>query len=338
MNKKHFNIPVFIPELACPFQCIYCDQQKISGQLKIPDPDEIINTIEEYLKTIQTPGATIELAFFGGNFTGIELKTQEVYLKLVQPYITGGKIAGIRISTRPDYITKGNLEVLKKYHITTIELGVQSMDDEVLELSQRGHSARDTEVASKLILENGFQLGLQMMIGLPGDTLKKAKHTARKIIELGANNTRIYPTLVIKGTEFESLFSSGKYKPISLDDAVFWSKELLKIFETGGVDVIKLGLHPTVGLLSGHDLIAGPFHQSFRELVLTEIWSELLTPLNRKKGDRIEILVPPDQFNYAVGYGAKNKKSLLKNFRNVVFIPSEIMKSRNFQTNISGKE
>ena len=338
MKKKHFNIPVFIPELACPFQCIYCNQQKISGQIKIPEFNEITSTIEMYLSTIHTPGAIIELAFFGGNFTGLELQVQEDYLSLIQPYIKEGKISGIRLSTRPDYINEENLQVLKRYHVTTIELGAQSMDDTVLKKSQRGHTARDTEIASQLILKNGFQLGLQMMIGLPGDTLDKAKYTAKRIIELGADNTRIYPALVIKGTEFEDMYALGTYKPLSIENAVSWSKELLKIFEAGGVDVIKLGLHPSEGLLSGHDLIAGPFHQSFRELVLTEIWSELLEPLNQKRGERIEILVPSDQFNYAVGYEAKNKKFLLNNFHEAVFKPSENMKGRNFQINISGEE
>jgi len=291
-----------------------------------------------YLSTIHTPGAIIELAFFGGNFTGLEPHVQEDYLSLAQPYIKEGKISGIRLSTRPDYINEENLQVLKRYHVTTIELGAQSMDDTVLKKSQRGHTARDTEIASQLILKNGFQLGLQMMIGLPGDTLDKAKYTAKRIIELGADNTRIYPALVIKGTEFEDMYALGTYKPLSIENAVSWSKELLKIFEAGGVDVIKLGLHPSEGLLSGHDLIAGPFHQSFRELVLTEIWSELLEPLNQKRGERIEILVPSDQFNYAVGYEAKNKKFLLNNFHEAVFKPSENMKGRNFQINISGEE
>ena len=338
MKKKHFNIPVFIPELACPFQCIYCNQQKISGQIKIPDGDEIISTIEKYLGTMQTPDAIIELAFFGGNFTGINQQEQINYLELVQPYIKQGKITGIRLSTRPDYITLEILQILKKYHVTTIELGAQSMDDDVLKMSKRGHSAKDTEKASQLILDAGFKLGLQMMIGLPGDTLEKAIYTAHRIVKLGADNTRIYPTLVIKGTTFENMYKAGSYEPLSLDTAVLWSKELLKIFELGEVDIIKLGLHPSEGLLSGHELIAGPFHQSFRELVLTEIWGEILEPLLHKKGQKIEVLVPPDQFNYAIGYGAKNKKLLLNKFQEVVFKPSINLRGRDYQEFVSGNE
>ncbi|MCD4732011.1 MAG: radical SAM protein [Bacteroidales bacterium] len=338
MKKKHFNIPVFIPELACPFQCIYCNQQKISGQIKIPDSNEIVATIENYLQTIHAPNAIIELAFFGGNFTGLNQQEQVEYLKSVQPYIKQGKISGIRLSTRPDYVNKEIIEILKKYHVTTIELGAQSMDNEVLKLSKRGHTAEDTEFASKLILDSGFTLGLQMMIGLPGDTLEKARISANRIVELGADNTRIYPALVIKGTEFENMYAAGIYKPLSLDNAVSWSKDLLKIFESGGVDIIKLGLHPSEGLLSGHDLIAGPFHQSFRELVLTKIWGELFEPMLLKKGEKIEIFVPPDQFNYAVGYEARNKKLLLNNFREVVFKPSSNLKRRIFKVIISKAE
>lgn len=338
MKKKHFNIPVFIPELACPFQCIYCNQRKISGQIKIPDSNEIVTTIENHLQTITTSNATIELAFFGGNFTGLNQQEQVEYLKLVQPYIKQGKISGIRLSTRPDYINEEIIEILKRYHVTTIELGAQSMDNEVLKLSKRGHTAEDTEFASKLILDSGFTLGLQMMVGLPGDALEKAQYTAKRIVDLGADNTRIYPALVIKGTAFETMYVAGNYKPLSLNDAVSWSKELLKIFESGGVDVIKLGLHPSEGLLSGHDLIAGPFHQSFRELVLTEIWRELLEPLLLKKGKKIELLIPPDQFNYAVGYGAKNKKILMNSFRKVIFKPSENLNGRNYQIIVSGNE
>ena len=278
MKNKHFNIPLFIPELACPFQCIYCNQRKISGELSIPTPREISLKINNYLKTIPKENSDIEVAFFGGNFTGLRVEEQIEFLEVVQPYIKHGKISGIRISTRPDYINEEILNILKNYNVKTIELGAQSMDEEVLKQSKRGHTATDTKNASRLILEKGFTLGLQMMIGLPGDTLEKAIYTAKKIIELGASNTRIYPCLVIKGTQLEGQYNKGNYKPLSLEDAVLWSKELLKIFEEGGVDVIKLGLHPSEGLLSGEELVAGPFHPSFRELVLTEIWGELLEP------------------------------------------------------------
>ena len=359
MKKRHYNIPIFIPELACPFQCIYCNQQKISGRLKIPSDKEIVSIIEEHLSTIPKESSETELAFFGGNFTGIDIDDRRRLLRLVQPYLKRGSISGIRLSTRPDYIDRDILSMLKDFGVKTIEIGAQSMDDNVLRLSKRGHTSKDTEKAAGMILKEGFSLGLQMMIGLPGDTPESAKFTARRIIELGADNTRIYPTLVIKDTVLERMFSEGRFKPLTLNEAVSWSKELLLIFEKADVKVIKLGLHPSEGLLSGEELIAGPFHQSFRELVLTEIWNDILKPLRdsslkfqnpklktqiKLKGQRtksetqsskskngneidyfeeIEIHVPVDQFNYAVGYGGRNKKMLMEKFRKIRFVSDD---------------
>jgi len=269
---KHYTIPIFIPELACPFQCAFCNQEKISGHQNIPDENEIKQTITEYLKSFKKEDRTVEIGFFGGSFTGIPIEEQKQYLGIVQPFIDSGEINGIRLSTRPDYINKEILDVLKKHRVTTIELGAQSMDDEVLEKSYRGHTSKQTELASEMILDNSFELGLQMMIGLPGDTLKKSIFTAKKIIESGASNTRIYPALVIKGTAMHKWYNEGKYVPLSIEEAINRTKKILPLFEAEGVKVLRVGLHPSEGLLSGHELIAGPFHQSFKELVLTEIW------------------------------------------------------------------
>lgn len=323
MKEKHFNIPIFIPELACPFQCIYCNQQKISGKSHLPEPTEILDIIKTHLSTIPVSNSHVELAYFGGNFTGIPFDDQEELFKLVQPFIQKGQISGIRISTRPDYINSEILKLLKKYKVKSIELGAQSLDDDVLIQSARGHTLQDIENAAELILKSGFSLGLQMMIGLPGDTLEKSIFTAKKIIELDADNTRIYPTLVIKETQLEKLYQEGKYNPLSLDEAVDWSKELLLLFEQSGVKVLRLGLHPSEGLLSGTDLVAGPFHQSFRELVLSAIWKDKLNFLIQKSGDKIEILVPAKQINYAIGYNAKNRKMLEQYFGQVKFRVSE---------------
>ncbi len=330
MKKKHFNIPVFIPEAACPFQCIYCNQRKISGRLKIPGDDEIIRIIEERISTIPTENSEVELAYFGGNFTGFSVEEQTHYLDLVQPYISDNRISGIRLSTRPDYINEEILELLDRYHVKSIELGAQSMDHDVLKASMRGHTVADTEKAAKMILSRGFTLGLQMMIGLPGDTLEKSTATAQKIIGLGATETRIYPTLVIKDTVLEKHFHEGKYQPLELDEAVNWSAQLYQIFEQANVKVIKLGLHPSEGLLSGKDLVAGPWHPSFRELVLTDIWREVLTSELQNQGDSIVIEVPGDQLNYAIGYQGKNRKMLMKKFREVKFITNSKLQGKEF--------
>ena len=179
---RYYNIPIFIPELACPFQCIYCDQRKITGQSHFVNEAEIISTIDDYLETISREDCFIQLAFFGGTFTGLSIENQKQYLELVQPYIVSKQIQGIRISTRPDYITNDILRVLKQYNVTNIELGAQSLIDEVLEKVHRGHTFNDVKIASEMIINYGFTLGLQMMLGLPGDTKEYSLETAKRII------------------------------------------------------------------------------------------------------------------------------------------------------------
>ncbi len=329
---KHYTIPVFIPELACPFRCAFCNQEKISGHRHIPEESEIRSIVDSYLKSFKQPERHVEIGFFGGTFTGIPLEEQERYLKTVVPYLKSGLINGIRLSTRPDYINKEVLDLLKKYGVTTIELGAQSLDDEVLKASYRGHTAERVAAASKAILDYGFDLGLQMMIGLPGDTFEKSMTTAEKIIALGASNTRIYPALVIKDTAMHRWYKQGRYHPLSLDEAVEWSKHLLLLFEKNNVAVIRMGLHPSEGLVDGSELVAGPFHPSFRELVLTEIWGDILKPLTDKIAEKenIVIKVNPSQLNYATGYSGKNRKRLLQNFNSVKIIASSKIKGRDF--------
>lgn len=332
MYIKHFTIPIFIPGVACPHQCIFCDQKKISGRQKLPTAEKIKIIIEEHLTTISKENTIVEVGFFGGTFTGLSLRKQEEFLDAVSPFIDKGFVKSIRLSTRPDFINEEILELLKNNHVQTIELGAQSLHDDILLACERGHTLKDVVNASKLILSFGFHLGLQMMIGLPGDTLDKTKQTAEKIVELGADNTRIYPTLVVKGTKLEEMYNDGKYSALPLETAVIWTKELFKIFEKNNVNIIRAGLHPSEGLLNGEDLIAGPFHQSFRELVLTEIWNDLLLPVKLKNIDceKIVINVPEKEYNYAIGYKAKNKKMLEKYYKKVSFKRNDTLKNRDY--------
>lgn len=313
---KHYNIPVFIPELACPNQCIYCNQRHISGQLQAVKPEEIKQIIEQHLDTFIKP-SQIELAFFGGSFTGIDEKDMITYLETVQPYIEQGEIESIRISTRPDYINERILDILKKYKVKNIELGAQSLDEDVLNFAKRGHTVKDVENASKMIKSYGFALGLQMMIGLPLDTVEKSKQTASKIISLGAESTRIYPTLVIDNTELADLYREGKYKALSLEEAVEWTAEIYKIFSKTDITILRVGLHPSESLIKGEHLLAGPFHVSFKELVLSKIWREKLSniPVDSKN-----IFVNPREINYAIGYNSSNRKMLREKNINVKFI------------------
>jgi histone acetyltransferase (RNA polymerase elongator complex component) len=273
----------------------------------------------------------VEIAFFGGNFTGLPQNEQEAYLKAAAKWVEAGKINGIRISTRPDYINGQVLGLLKSYGVISVELGAQSLDEDVLRLAGRGHSAKHVEEASKMMLDAGFVLGLQMMIGLPGDTLEKNMHTARRIAELGASETRIYPTLVIRGTQLEQMYLEGSYQPLSLDETIDRCKQLLLFFEDRKVKVLRLGLHPSEGLNQGPDLVAGPFHPALKELVTTAIWKEIFRETVKNKKENCLILtVAPKELNAAIGHKAANKKSLLKHFEKVEFKTNTNLTGRAF--------
>lgn len=327
-KKKHINIPVFIPELGCPNQCVFCNQRAITSQLSMPDKAEIHHIIQQHLETA-SKDAEIEIAYFGGNFTGLTMQQQQYYLEIAQPYLKAGLISGIRLSTRPDYINEEKLNFLKLYHVQTIELGVQSMIDEVLLKAGRGHTAADAITAAGLIKSKGFQLGMQMMIGLPGDTLEHSIFTAQQIVKCKADNTRIYPVLVIKNTMLEKLYVQNKYMPLSINDTVQWLKQIVPVFERNEVKILRIGLHPSEGLLHGDAVVAGPFHVSLKELLITERWKELLCALP-VTAENIAISVPMRQLNYAIGYEKSNLKFLKLKFKNVDFIGVEDLENYNF--------
>ena len=312
--KKHSNIPIFIPELACPHQCVFCDQEKISGTYSIPQPADVKDIVERYLETIPE-NRTIDIAFFGGSFTGLSVDLQEQYLKEAFKFIKNRKVSGIRLSTRPDYINEPILELLKKYSVTTIELGAQSTSQEVLNESGRGHTVENIRDASNLICKYGFELGLQMMIGLPGDSYERSIQTAKDIVSLGACNTRIYPAIVVKHTAMEKLYQSGKYSPLTLEQAVEWTKDIVHIFEENNVSILRMGLHPSDELVTGKSLIAGPFHASFKEMVMTQIWKELidmeLQSINSNFSNNIKITVSDRQIHNAIGYRQTNREQLV---------------------------
>jgi len=270
---RHYNIPIFIPHLGCPYDCIYCDQKKISAQLKAADNQEIIHIIEQHLQTIAYP-AEVELAFFGGNFTSIPADLQETYLHLIQPYIKQGLIQGIRISTRPDCIDPVNLALLRKYGVKTIELGVQSLNDDVLQQSGRRYQAEAVEKSAALIHEWGFQLGIQLMVGLPGDNYERDLETVRRTIRIKPQMVRIYPTLVIAETQLDHLWQAGKYQALDLEEAIHICKDMLLQFMLADIPVIRMGLYPGEELRRDGVVKAGPFHPAFGELVEQAIFRE----------------------------------------------------------------
>ncbi|MGA3015267.1 MAG: radical SAM protein [Bacteroidales bacterium] len=330
-KKRHFTIPVFIPMEACPFHCIFCNQYRISGKTVKPSVNEVVRILNQHLSTLPGKNTEIEVGFFGGTFTGLPAAEQRAYLQSVTPFIESGMIQGIRLSTRPDFISAEILSLLKEYPVKTIELGAQSMDDEVLKNSGRGHSSADTMRASAMILKAGFSLGLQMMIGLPGDSPERSVDTAKKIVEFGATETRIYPVIVIRNTPLENLFRKGSFIPLDLEEAIHITKDAARIFDEANVRIIRIGLHPSEGLLNRSDYVAGPFHQSFRELVMTSAWTDRLSVLlNEKPGESITICVNPADLHPAIGYYGKNRKFLERHFRIVKFKADPEIKERTF--------
>ncbi len=319
LKKKFYNIPIFLPELACPHRCIFCNQEKISNTQNIPSTEDCKKIIETNLSTMPQDAHTM-IAFFGGNFTGLSQALQIKYLQTAQPYLENEKIKGIRLSTRPDYISEETLKILKQYNVTNIELGAQSFDNEVLEKSYRGHSASQTTTASKMILDYGFTLGLQMMTGLPGDTKGKSLYTAKKIIALQAAETRIYPALVIENTVLAKLYKQGKYNALSMNETIDRLKDIIPLFENAGVKILRVGLHKSKDLDNPKNLLAGPYHPSLKELVRSRIFFEKIkNKLNSNKNTCYTIVLPPNEINYAIGYKSENKKKFTEMGYNLKF-------------------
>lgn len=311
---KHYNIPIFVPHKGCPNDCVFCNQKKITGTLKDITVEDIYNTIEEHLKTLPKENRIIEVAFFGGSFTGIDFDMQGQFLSAAHKYIKTGLINGIRLSTRPDYIDRKILEQLKKYNVTTIELGVQSLDENVLKMSNRGHTENDVYDAVKLIKEYDFSLGLQMMTGLPGDNDEKSIKTAKKIISLKPDFVRIYPTLVLKDTKLEDMYKNGEYSPQEIDNAVMLCKNLLLLFEEANIPVIRISLQTTDEISPNGSLVAGPFNSQFRELVESEIYfDKFLEVLKDVSFDNAIIFVNTKEISKAVGPKKSNIERINKN-------------------------
>lgn len=264
IKYKQLVIPIFIPFGGCEHQCVFCNQDNITGESGLPTTGEVKETIELYLSTWKGIGRK-EVAFYGGSFTALKRDLQEEYLKTASEYVKSGDLDGIRLSTRPDCINQEIVDFLKNYLVDIVELGVQSMDDHVLKLSGRGHSGEDVVKASKIIKDNGITLGLQMMPGLPGDSRAAILETALSITSMGPSFVRIYPTLVIKDTPLFKLYERGDYTPWSMESMVDVCREVRDIFESSNIKIIRMGLQPTEDL--EESLVAGPYHPAFRDLV-----------------------------------------------------------------------
>ena len=310
---KHYVIPIFVPHLGCPNDCVFCNQKSISGQQKMITKEDIKNTIDFYLENIKDKQAKKEVAFFGGSFTGIDVEKQEEFLQTAYQYIKNGKIDSIRISTRPDYIDKTILKRLKKYKVKTIELGVQSANDYVLKQCRRNHTFEDVKNASKLIRRYGFNLGHQMMIGLPESTQIDEINTAKELIKLKPKMVRIYPVLVIKNTKLEKDYLDEKYKPLTVIQAVETCKEIVPMFMKKGIEIIRIGLQNTDEItdpsIKGSEVVAGPYHPAFRQLVESSLWYDNIVKRIKElnvKVKKVQITVNPKDVNNVVGHKREN--------------------------------
>ena len=315
--KKQYVIPIFVPHLGCPNDCIFCNQRSISGQQKMITKEDIQKTIDFYLKNIKAKDAKIEVAFFGGSFTGIDEEKQEEFLQVAYEYIKEGKINSIRVSTRPDYINRKILKRLKKYKVETIELGVQSTNDYILKRCNRGHSFQDVKKASKLIRWYGIKLGHQMMVGLPESTRLDEINTAKELIKLKPKMIRIYPVLVIKNTKLEKEFLKEKYTPLTLVQAVETCKELVTMFNNKKIDIIRVGLQNTDEITDpnaeGSEVVAGPYHPAFRQLVESGLWYDTIVSRIKKlnvKVKKVQVTVNPQDANNVIGHKKENIEKL----------------------------
>ncbi len=275
--KKHAIIPVFIPHKGCPNDCVFCNQKAITARTADVTPEDVKNLIEHYLPTLENRGLeTIEVAFFGGSFTGIPMEEQSAFLAVAKEYKDAGKIHKIHMSTRPDYINEEILDNLKKYDADIIELGVQSFDPQVLKASNRGHEAEDVYRACDLIKEYGFELGIQLMIGLPKDSLEKCIFSAKEAVRIGPSIARLYPTIVLNDTELLEMYHRGEYKPMTTDEAVSITKEMYKILDDAGINIIRVGLKSTDLITEGGEVRGHTYHPAFRQLVEGAIAREQL--------------------------------------------------------------
>ena len=303
---------------------------------------DVEETIEYYLKNFKDNSKYVEVAFFGGSFTAIDEKIQNALLEVANKYIEQGKVNSIRISTRPDYIDKNILKRLKKYNVKTIELGVQSTNDYILSKCQRGHTFADVKKASKLIRWHGFTLGHQMMVGLPESTELDEINTAKDLIKLKPKIVRIYPVLVIKGTELEEEYNNGEYMALTVEQAVERSKEAMKLFNKANVEVIRLGLQNTEEIsdptTDKSQVVAGPYHPAFRQLVEGSMWyDEIVNEIKKfnTKVMKVKIIANPENVNNIIGHKKENIIKLKETYEvDVVVEPDEQMKKGKFKIEI----
>ncbi len=315
-------IPVFIPHLGCPHACVFCDQKTIAGEDRAPEPSEVRDILR---RGIELSGKGAELAFYGGSFSAIDGKLQEAYLETARPFLDSGDIAAIRCSTRPDAIDDEVLDRFRRYGLQTVELGAQSMDDRVLLLSGRGHTAEMTKTASSRIKKAGFDLILQLMCGLPGATRESDRRSAEEAAALEPDGMRIYPVVVVKGPALERMMHAGEYIPLSIEEAVERSADMMEIFEEKKIPAIRIGLNPNRELTGGM-AVAGAYHPALGEMVKSRM---LRRKIDRKldvfPAGNVCITVRPACISQAIGQKKENILYFQKKYptRQIRFLQGE---------------
>ncbi|MGE5449885.1 MAG: elongator complex protein 3 [Methanomassiliicoccales archaeon] len=302
-------IPIFLPEVACPGRCIFCDQRRISGQSEVVAPTAVAEIIKKHLATNPCPGEVeVEVAFFGGTFTAMPPIMQEEYLQAVQTFILRGEVGKIRVSTRPDRIEKKDMSRLRDYGVWLVELGIQSLNDRVLEKAERGYNRIQVEQAVRVIQEANLAFGAQLMPGLPESNTAIEIESTRTCAEWGAATARIYPTLVLKGTKLESWYQQDKYRPLSLEAAIEVCADMYQCFREYNIPVIRVGLQASDDLQQPGTVVAGPWHPALGELVQSRLWRRRLDQVIAEwQGEsRLEVSVPIRQLSQAIGQHQAN--------------------------------
>lgn len=328
--EKHKNLSIFIPHEGCKNQCSFCDQRSISGAQRLPTKETVAELCSKFLP--KDKGDDYEIAFFGGSFTAIEPQYMLELLQAAYPFVQQNRASGIRISTRPDAINAQVLDILKEYGVTSIELGAQSMQNDVLGCNLRGHTQEDVVKASKMIQEKGFSLGLQMMVGMYAqkDYTASALDTAQKFVALHPDTVRIYPTLTLENTLLEKLYKSGEYTPPTLEETVEICATLIELFKKNHIRIIKLGLHSDEGMEK--KIVAGPYHPAFKELCLSKIFLEKVKQeLTFNNLKNCIIKVNTRQLSQFKGQKNSNVYALEQLGYRVTIVPDKDIKIDNFE-------
>jgi histone acetyltransferase (RNA polymerase elongator complex component) len=318
-TRRPFIIPIFLPHAGCPHQCVFCNQTSITGVGRdTVSPEKVEQQIHEFLKYKGNARRPVQVAFYGGNFLGLEKEYIERLLNVSAKFVKNKRIDAIRFSTRPDTIDHDRIETIKNYPVSTVEIGAQSMDDGVLATARRKHSASDTQRAVTLLKDRRYQIGLQMMVGLPEEDEAGSLSTAYQIVELEPDFVRIYPTIVLKNSLLARWYENGTYRPWSLERSVAHVKTLYLFFKKKNIPVIRMGLQASEDLNSGAAVLAGPYHPAFGHMVHSKIFLDMVIEIMENKSvshDTVTIKVHPKSISKMRGMKNSNVATLKRRFR-----------------------